>query len=226
MTTDLGNGRTGSQTVAIPRPSCIRPRRVVGPAGPIGTAGPGGLGGVESLGGPEGQGGAPQIFLAGSGSARTTARSAIYAALCGVRLASRDRQFLARLVNWDKRNAASVASLLWRARQAGREEAALTPRQREVVLSALRDAAVYRASGRAAAFCWDCDLVPGGRCGEHAKDNDRARAYAEAARVLSAMAVPPPGSALPGAAPDSSAEDELSQPRGIAGFRRRAPVAS
>jgi hypothetical protein len=218
VTTDLGNGRTGSQTVAIPRPSCIRPRRVVGPAGPIGTAGPGGLGGVESLGGPEGQGGAPQISLAGSGSARTTARSAIYAALCGVRLASRDRQFLARL--------ASVASLLWRARQAGREEAALTPRQREVVLSALRDAAVYRASGRAAAFCWDCDLVPGGRCGEHAKDNDRARAYAEAARVLSAMAVPPPGSALPGAAPDSSAEDELSQPRGIAGFRRRAPVAS
>ncbi len=225
MTTDPGIGRTGSQAVAIPRPSCIRPRRVAGPAGPVGTAGPGGLGGVETLSGPEGQGGAPQISLAGSGSARTTARSAIYAALCGVRLAGRDRQFLARLVNWDKRNAASVASLLWRARQAGREEAALTPRQREVVLSALRDAAVYRASGRAAAFCWDCDLVPGGRCGEHAKDNDRARAYAEAARVLSAMAVPP-GSALPGAAPDSSAEDELSQPRGIAGFRRRAPVAS
>jgi hypothetical protein len=223
VTTDPGNGRTGSQAVAIPRPSCIRPRRVVGPAGPVGTAGPGELGGV---GGSEGQGGAPQISLAGSGSARTSVRSAIYAALCGVRLASRDRQFLARLVNWDKRNAASVASLLWRARQAGREEAALTPRQLEVVLSALRDAAVYRASGRAAAFCWDCDLVPGGRCGEHAKDNDRARAYAEAARVLSAMAVPPPGSALPGAAPGSSAEDELSQPRGIAGYRRRAPVAS
>jgi hypothetical protein len=174
-----------------------------------------------------------QISLAGTGSGRETVRSAIYAALCGIRLGSRDRQFLSRLVNWDKRNAGSVASLLWRARQAGREEAALTPRQLEVVLSALSDAAIYRASGRASAFCWDCELVPGGRCGEHAKDTDRALAYTEAARVLSAAAAHPGAAAHPPAAVPpgqttsaDDVQDMLPQARGFAGYRRRASVAS
>ena len=172
-------------------------------------------------------GSAPQISLAGSGSGRITVRSALYAALCGARLGSRDRQFLGRLVSWDKRNAASVAALLWRAREAGRDEAALTPRQLEVVLSALNDAAVYRASGRAAAFCWDCELVPGGKCGEHAKDNDRALAYTEAARVLSGRAPLPPAAVLPGKATAAGdVQNVLPPPRGIAGYRRRASVAS
>ena len=176
---------------------------------------------------PDASGSGPQIALAGSGSGRMTARSAIYAALCGARLGSRDRQFLARLVSWDKRSAASVAALLWRAREAGREEAALTPRQLEVVLSALNDAAVYRASGRAAAFCWDCELVPGGKCGEHAKDNDRALAYTEAARVLSGRASLPSAAVLPGKATAAGdVQNVLPPPRGIAGYRRRASVAS
>jgi hypothetical protein len=130
----------------------------------------------------------------------------LYAALTGVRLGTRDKQFLTRLVAWDKRNAASVASLLTRARQAGRDEAALTPRQLEIVLAALADAAVYRSSGGSGSGCWGCDNIPGGRCADHLKDNDRARAYAEVAAALS--------------------PDGRSQPRDGAGYRRRAPVAS
>jgi hypothetical protein len=125
-------------------------------------------------------------------------------------LGCRDRQFLSRLVHWDKRNAASVASLLVRAREAGREEAGLTPRQREVIIAALGDATVYRASGVAGMGCWDCEIIPGGRCADHARDNDRARAYAELAAVLAG----------------TGGETELAQPRDIAGYRRRAPVAS
>jgi hypothetical protein len=158
--------------------------------------------------------GAVQISLAGGDSGRVTARSALYAALSGIRLGGRDRQFLTKLVHWDKRNAASVAALIWRARETGREEAALTPRQLEVVLAALSDAAIYRAAGSAAVTCWDCENVPAGRCAEHAKDNDRAKAYAEVAAVLS------------GAARPSAGQDGLPQPRDIAGYRHRAPVAS
>ena len=88
-------------------------------------------------------------------------------------------------MHWDKRNAESVASLLARARQAGREEAGLTARQRELIISALGDAAEYRASGAAGTGCWDCEMIPGGRCASHARDNDRARSYAELAALLS-----------------------------------------
>jgi hypothetical protein len=160
-----------------------------------------------------------QISLAAAGSGRVTARTALYAALTGVRLCARDRQFLTRLVAWDKRNAASVASLLSRARQAGRDETALTPRQLEVVLAALSDAAVYRSSGGAASGCWDCENIPGARCAEHLKDNDRARAYAEVAAALSATVAASTG--RPGASPDG-----LPQRRDIPGYRHRAPVAS
>ena len=129
---------------------------------------------------------------------RATARQLLEAALAGVRLGCRDQQFLSRLVHWDKRNATSVASLLDRARQAGREagigEAGLTQRQRELIIGALGEAAVYRASGAAAASCWDCDIVPGGRCAEHVRDFDRAGAYADLARVLAGTA---PGPAEP-----------------------------
>jgi hypothetical protein len=180
------------QVAAIPTPSCIRPRRVVGEQVPASV--------TPSLG--KARTDAPR---------RSTARELLDAALAGIRLGCRDSQFLSRLVHWDKRNAAAVASLLERARQAGREEGGLTPRQREVVIAALSDAAIYRASGAAEARCWDCEIIPGGgRCGDHAKDNDRARAYAELAAVLA------------GTAPQA----ELLQPRDIAGYRLRAPVAS
>ena len=120
-----------------------------------------------------------------------------------------------RLVNWDKRNAAALASLLWRARQAGRIEASLSGRQLEVVLTALEDAAVYRTSGAAAVGCWDCENITSGRCADHAKDGDRARACAELAAHLAATQVPGPGS--PG---------DLQRPTDISGFRRRTSVAS
>jgi hypothetical protein len=87
---------------------------------------------------------------------RATVRDALDAALYGIRLGGRDRQFLRRLVHWDKRNAACVASLLLRARQAGRSEVALSARQLEIVLTALEDAGLYRTSGAAAVGCWDC----------------------------------------------------------------------
>ncbi|HEU5417817.1 MAG TPA: hypothetical protein VFV41_09010 [Streptosporangiaceae bacterium] len=181
---------TGPVTVA-PTPSCIRPRRAPDDQAPVQVT--------------------PSLPARGeAGSRRTAAREVLEKALRGVRLGSRDRQFLARLVHWDKRNATSVASLLARARQAGRDEAGLTPRQREVVIAALRDAAIYRASGAAGMGCWDCEIIPGGRCAEHARDNDRAGAYAELAAMLAGTAVQP----------------GLPEPRDIAGYRRRTPVAS
>jgi hypothetical protein len=153
---------------------------------------------------------------------RSTARQLLEAALAGVGLGSRDRQFLTRLVHWDKRNAASVASLLERAREAGRAEgraeAGLTPRQLELVVAALGDAAVYRASGAAAASCWDCEMVRGRRCADHAREFDRARAYAE---LASAQAGPCPGPAVAAAAAELPPP-----PRDIASYRRRASVAS
>ena len=142
-------------------------------------------------------------------SRRANVRDALDAALSGAALSSRDRQFLSRLVKWDKRNAASVVSLLWRARLAGRAEA-LTQRQMEVVLGALSDAAAYRNSGAESLGCWDCENFPGSRCSEHAKDLDRARACSELASELAA------GRASP----------ELPQPSDIAGYRHCATVAS
>jgi len=179
--------------VAVPTPSCIRPRR-----------GPGD--------GPAGQRAAGERATGEhqAGSRRLAARELLDGALAGLRLNCRDRQFVSRLVHWDKRNAASVASLLVRARQAGREETGLTPRQRELIIAALNDAAQYRASGAAGSGCWDCEMVPGSRCASHARDNDRARSYAELAALLSGG----PGPA------------ELARPMAIAGYRRRTPVAS
>jgi hypothetical protein len=197
--TDLGNGRGATQTAAAPTPSCIRPRRLPGEQAAFGMAAPV----MPAM---------PAIALAAGQSGRATAREELRAALAGVTLGSRDRQFLGKLVHWDKRNAASVVSLLRRARQAGRDEAALTPRQMETVLAALGDAARHRSAGLGAVGCWDCENVPAGRCAEHVRDDERARAYAELAAVL--------------AAPTGRADGGLTQPRDIAGYRRRRPVAS
>ena len=143
-------------------------------------------------------------------ASRADARGALAAALAGVHLGCRDRQFLGRLVHWDKRSAASVASLIRRARLAGRSEAALTPRQHEIVLTALRDAAVYRSSGADAIGCWDCENCPGSQCADHARDADRARGYADLMLQLSGQASQP----------------GLRQPTAITGYRRRTSVAS
>jgi hypothetical protein len=219
--TDFGNGRGPAQQAAVPSPSCIRPRRAPGEQAAPGAAGriPPARGtsvapAAAYLAGQHGAALAGQaITLAAEGSGRMAVRAELEDALAGVGLAGRDRQFLGKLVHWDKRNALSVVSLLRRARQAGRDETALTPRQLEVVLAALGDAARYRSSGAAAAGCWDCENVPTGRCAEHAKDNDRARAYTELAAALSAVPVP--------AGPDG-----MPEPRDIAGYRRPQPVAS
>jgi hypothetical protein len=190
--TDCAQLQATGQVAVIPTPSCIRPRPAADDQATMQVA--------SDLPGGRGE----------AGSRRTAAREVLEGALRGVRLGGRDRQFLARLVHWDKRNAASVASLLVRARQAGHEEADLTPRQREVVIAALHDAAIYRASGAAGMGCWDCEMIPGGRCAEHTRDNDRAGTYAELAAMLSGTA------AQPG----------LPEPRDISGYRRRTPVAS
>jgi hypothetical protein len=147
----------------------------------------------------------------GPESRRAGLRDALDAALAGAVLSSRDRQFLARLVKWDKRNAASVASLLWRARLVGRAEAALTAGQLEIVLGALTDAVAYRESGAKSIGCWDCENFPGGRCAEHAKDLDLAQACMELASVLAA-----------GHGPAA----DLPQPTDIVGQRQYSTVAS
>jgi hypothetical protein len=195
--TDPGNGRGARQQMAVPTPSCIRPRRMPGEQSACGSAASSAM---------------PAITLASGRSGRAIAREELQAAVTGVALESRDRQFLSRLVQWDKRNAASVLSLLRRVRQAGRDETALTPRQMETVLAALGDAARYRSTGLAADGCWDCENIPGGRCAEHAKDNDRARAYAELADALAGLS--------------ARAEGGLTQPSDMAGYRRRRTVAS
>jgi len=165
------------------------------------------------------------------------ARAALEAALTGVELTGYDRRFLTRLSQWDKRNAAAVASLVARARQAGRAEAGpspvqaeavlgtvqaeailgpvpaeagLSPAQRETVIAALMDAFAYRTSGAAADGCWDCANRPSGLCAEHAKDADRARAFADLAAALS-------GKMAPTALPCMGAVTE---------YRQRTPVAS
>jgi hypothetical protein len=182
------------QVAVVPTPSCVRPRRALIEQAPM-TVTPS----LPAL--PD---------QAGTAARRASVREVLDSALAGIRLGCRDRQFLARLVHWDKRNAASVAALIVRAREAGREEAGLTPRQLEVVMAALGDAALYRSSGAAGMGCWDCEIVPGGRCAYHARDNDRADAYAELAADLSGTAT----------------QAELAQPQDIAGYRLRTPVAS
>ena len=163
-------------------------------------------------------GSSPGSALQRPGACRATVRDALDAALRGgPGSGGRDRSFLRRLVHWDKRNAAAVASLLWRARQAGRIEASLSGRQLEVVLTALEDAAVYRTSGAAAAGCWDCENIPSGRCADHAKDAaDRAHARAPnwPPQLAAAQVAGPAG---PG---------DLQRPTNISGFRRRTSVAS
>jgi hypothetical protein len=152
----------------------------------------------------------PRPVAAATESGRAAAKAALDAALGGVELTGIDRRFLARLSQWDKRNATAVASLVQRARQAGRAERGLSQGQLDTVLAALMDAFAYRTSGAAATGCWDCTSRPSGLCTEHAKDADRARAFADLAAALSGDVAP---TALPrlGAVPD---------------FRQRAPVAS
>jgi hypothetical protein len=192
----MSDGAQGSQTgsiAAVPSPPQAR-------SGPVTVRPPDGSGQPRRPGG-----------------CRATVRDALDAALDGIRLGGRDRQFLRRLVHWDKRNAAAVASLLLRARQAGRSETALSARQLEIVLTALDDAGLYRSSGAAAVGCWDCGNVPGGRCADHARDADRARACAELAAQLAAGSAA--GSAVAGTG-------ELQRPTDISGFRQRTSVAS
>ncbi len=114
-------------------------------------------------------------------------------ALSGVDVTPAERRFLSRLSQWDKRNATIVASLLARARQscqaqAGSAGAVLAPEQLDSVLAALMDAFAYRTAGAAA--CWDCAGRAGVMCGEHARDAERARAFADLATVLSGKVTP------------------------------------
>lgn len=152
----------------------------------------------------------PRPVAAAPESGRVTARAALDAALSGVDLTGIDRRFLGRLSQWDKRNATTVASLFLRARQSGRSEAELSPRQLETLLDALMDAFAYRTSGAAAAGCWDCANRSSGLCSEHAQDAERARAFADLATALSGQVTP---TAIPrlGAVPD---------------YRQRTQVAS
>jgi hypothetical protein len=202
MTSLAVQAQPATPVAVVPTPACIQPRRVSVREVPVAVA--------PGPGAPAGDAAAPR---------RGTARQLLDAALAGVCLGGRDRQFLARLVHWDKRNAASVASLLERARAAGRAESGLTPRQLEIVVAALGDAAVYRASGAAATSCWDCEMVRGGRCADHARDFDRASAYADLASALSA-----PGSLVP--APAELTRPARERPRDLAEYRHRAAAAS
>ena len=162
------------------------------------------------------------------GCRRATVRDELDVALAGAPLSTRDRQFLSKLVHWDKRNAASVASLMRRARRAGRNEAALTPVQLETVLAALEDAVVHRVAGVGTVGCWDCEKVRGGRCAEHSRDFERARDYAELAALLAASATAP--AALAGdegeLRPAHRAPTPIQRPTDISGYRRRAPIVS
>jgi len=147
---------------------------------------------------------------AAAGSGRATARVVLEGALSGVALTTAERRFLARLSQWDKRSAATVAALVSSARQRGRGEASLTPDQRETMLAALADAFAYRTSGAAAAGCWNCANLASGLCADHARDAGRARAFADLAAELSGDE---PHAALRRIDP-------------VAGFRHEAAVAS
>jgi len=159
---------------------------------------------------------------------RASVRGELDAALAGAPLSTRDRQFLGKLVHWDKRNAASVVSLLRRARRAGRNEAALTPVQLEKVLAALEDAVVHRVAGVDAVGCWDCEKVRGGRCAEHSRNFERARDYADLAALLSAGLAT--GVTRPRLADEplsaGVAPTPIQRPTDISGYRRRAPIVS
>ena len=148
--------------------------------------------------------------LPASPGTRASVRDDLLDALDGVPFSGRDRQFLGRLVHWDKRNAASVVSLLKRARQAGRAEIGLSPVQLQTVLAALQDAVVHRVSGVGSVGCWDCENARGGRCPDHAGDFERARDYAGLAALLSAERAPTP----------------IQPPTDISGYRRRTPIVS
>src|ERR1700729_4615847 len=111
MTSPAASARAATAVAPVPTPACIQPRRAPVTAGPGADSVPGGLRVGE--------------LPAAIEPRRGTARQLLEGALAGVRLGGRDRQFLARLVHWDKRNAASVASLLERARAAGRAESGL-----------------------------------------------------------------------------------------------------
>ncbi len=198
--TDPAQARGAGHGDAVPKPTCMRPRL---PQAAIPAPRSAGMGsGADPAAG--------QTAAGRAQSQRTAVRCALEAALTGVSLTRRDRQFLSKLVHWDKRNAASVAALLWVARLTGRDEAALTPRQLDVVLGALADAIAYRTSGADVLGCWDCENIPGGRCADHTRDNERARTYAELASVLSG----------------GLTQADLPRPTEIAGYRSRTPVAS
>jgi hypothetical protein len=72
-----------------------------------------------------------------------------------VELTASDRRFIARLSQWDKRSATTLASLIARAREVGRSEA-LSAQQFGTEAEALMDAYAYTTSGAASACCWDC----------------------------------------------------------------------
>jgi hypothetical protein len=155
---------------------------------------------------------------------RASVRDELDDALSGAPLNTRDRQFLSKLVHWDKRNAASVVTLLRRARHAGRNEAGLTPLQLETVLTALKDAVVHRVAGVDTVGCWDCEKVLGGRCAEHSRDFERARDYADLAALLSACAsLPQLDNELRST---ELAPTPIQRPTDISGYRRRAPIVS
>ncbi len=198
----------GNQPAKGPAADAITVPRAAAPGGPGATSAGSAVGpSAEPSARPQ----AGQVPRQGHESKRAGVRDALDAVLARTMLSSRDRQFLTRLVKWDKRNAASVVSLLWRARLAGRAEAALTGRQLEVVLGALADAAAYRESGAESIGCWDCENFPGGRCAEHAKDFERARACAELGSALAA---------------GNGTAASLPQPADIDGLRQYSPVAS
>lgn len=92
-----------------------------------------------------------QAGSSGRPGGRATARAVLGDALTGVELTAAERRFLSRLSQWDKRDAMIVASLVARARRAGRQEAradAAVPgsEQPEIVLAALMDVLAYRTS--------------------------------------------------------------------------------
>ena len=211
--TTLAQGQAAGAGIATPSPLCIRPR--------------------------------PRA--AGADSGRATARAVLDDALRGIELTAIDRRFVSRLSQWDKRSATTVAALIAHARQAGRGEAqgeaqageaqtrqaqtgqaqtrgALTPGQLETVLAALTDAFAYRTCGASAAGCWDCASWASGLCAEHAKDADRAQAFAELAAALSG----PVTSDAPVEQTGITAVTSVTPvtPTALSGYRRRAAVAS
>jgi hypothetical protein len=205
---DRVQGREIGNVAAVPRPPDVRSRSAASQPGRSQPGRP--QPGRPQPGRP--QPGSGRVQLQGPGARRATVRDVLDAALRGVALGGRDRRFLSRLVGWDKREAAAVASLLWQARLAGRCEVALSSRHVEIVLAALEDAATYRTSGADAVGCWDCENIPGARCADHARDADRARACTELAAQLAS------GPAAAGA-PPVTGELRLTD---ISGFRSRA----